>query len=71
MEKVTLGGVERVEKQEEQTIKALIEEHSKDVHYLAFSNNLTAYTPLGSWLQSNAELKDKSNEIIKAAVSNY
>ena len=68
MEKVTLSGVERVDVREEEKIKGLINAHGKDVHYLAFARQLYGFSPLGTWLSNNAELKDMSDEIINALI---
>lgn len=62
MEKVTLNGVEQVEEQERQTIQSLLDAHSKSLHYLAFADKIDGYSPVGSWLERDRELKKQLAE---------
>ena len=64
MEKVTLNGVEQISEQEIDTIRALIDAHSKDVHYLAFARQLYGFSPLNAWVKDNDVIMDKQQEII-------
>lgn len=64
MEKVTLNGVEQISEQEAATMRALINAHSKDVHYLAFARQLYGFSPLNAWIKDNDVIMDKQQEII-------
>ena len=64
MEKVTLNGVEKLDVQEETSIRNLIDAHSKDVHYLAFARQLFRWSPLNDWVKDNSVIMNRQQEII-------
>ena len=64
MEKVTLNGVEQISEQEAATMRALINAHSKDVHYLAFADKFKAYSSFSCWITRNIAVMSREREII-------
>lgn len=45
--------------------RLVFEEHSKDVHYLAFDRQLTGFSPLGSFLTKNEKIRENENKIME------